>query len=603
MTTVLVLDGLSGFVLLLPLGIGVAACAAALDEAISPAAPAFPLFIAGMVLTLLAGDAFGLMFGFEAMSLASFALLLTHAEDEDSRRAALLYFGMALLGAACLMAGLALLASTGAGIDPRFAAMRAHPPAGWRASVVLLLALVGAGSKAGLVPLHVWLPPAHAAAPAPVSALMSGAMTKVALYVLARMVFDLCGPVAPPFWAMVLLVLGAASAVLGALRATQEDDLKTALACSTVEHVGLITIGLGLALAARAADLSPLATLALGGALLHALAHGGFKALLFLGAGATQHGAGTRLFSRLGGLIHRLPVTTACMMAGAACLAGLPPGSGFAGEWMLFQAVLAAPRTGGLAAQTLVSVVAALMALAVALSCVAAVRLIGVAYLGRPRTPRAAAADEAGVAARAAMLGLAGIAALIGLFPSVVLALAAPALKLLLGSDLSDRAGLITLAPQVDAPGYVPLGIALLLAGAGGAAWWLTRARAVRGHVVGPAWDCGLSPPPPWLPFGDPATQISGGGFAQPLSRALGAALLAARETVEIPPPGDTSPARHALTRTDPAAAWLFAPAAALRHRLSGLADSLQFLTIRRALMVVFVALVLFLALVAVLEQ
>jgi NADH:ubiquinone oxidoreductase subunit 5 (subunit L)/multisubunit Na+/H+ antiporter MnhA subunit len=432
---------------------------------------------------------------------------------------------------------------------------------------------------------------------------MSGAMTKVALYILARMVFDLCGPVAPPSWAMVLLAAGAASAVLGALRATQEDDLKTALACSTVEHVGLITIGLGLALAARAADLSPLATLALGGALLHALAHGGFKALLFLGAGATQHGAGTRLFSRLGGLIHRMPVTTACMMAGAACLAGLPPSSGFAGEWVLFQAVLAAPRTGGLAAQTLVSVVAALMALAVALSGAAAVRLIGVAYLGRPRTPRAAAADEAGVSARAAMLGLAAVSASIGLFPAAFLALASPALKLLLGSDLSDRAGALTLAPQVDAPGYVPLGVAVLLVAAGVAAWWLVRARTARGHVVGPAWDGGFSPPPPWLPFGDPATQIGGAGFAQPLRRALGTALLVARETVATPPPGDPSPARHGVTRVDPAAAWLFGPVAALRDRLSGLADRMQFLTIRRALMVVFVALVLFLALIAALEQ
>jgi NADH:ubiquinone oxidoreductase subunit 5 (subunit L)/multisubunit Na+/H+ antiporter MnhA subunit len=391
--------------------------------------------------------------------------------------------------------------------------------------------------------------------------------------------------------------------VLGGLRATQEADLKTVLACSTIEHVGLIAIGLGLALAARATDLSPLATLALGGALLHMLGHGLFKGLLFIGAGATQHGAGTRMFTRLGGLIHRMPVTTACMLAGAACLAGLPPSSGFAGEWTLFEAILTAPRVGGLAAQTLVCIVAAAMALAVALSAAAAVRMIGVAYLGRPRSPRAAAAEEAGFSTRAAMLGLVGLSALIGLFPSAVLALAAPASKLLLGSDLAGRASLLVLTPQRDAPGYVPLAIAALLALGAAATFWLVRTRSTQGYVVGPAWDCGFDAPPPWLPFGDPATQIGGAGFAQPLARSLGSALLAARETVEMPRPGDPGPARHAASRADPAAAWLFGPVASLRDRLSGLADGMQFLTIRRTLAVMFCVLVLFLATVAALEQ
>ncbi len=603
---VLALDGLSGFFLLLPLLIGLAAAIASLDESAPPTAPAFPLFLAGMLLTLLAGDGFGLMLGFEAMSLASFALLLTHAEEEPVRSAALLYLGIAIFGAACLIPAFALLApgtGGGFGLDLRFAAMRAHPPEALRAAAVFALVLAGAGSKAGLAPLHVWLPPAHAAAPAPVSALMSGAMTKVALYVLIRVLFDLCGPAGPLAWAMILMGLGAIGAVLGGLRATQESDLKSALACSTIENVGLIVIGLGLALAARGSDLSPLATLAFGGALLHALAHGVFKALLFLGAGATQHGAGTRVLSRLGGLIHRMPVTTACMLVGGACLAGLPPSSGFAGEWALFQAILAGPRIGGLAVQILVCIVAALMALAVALAGVAAVRLIGVAYLGRPRSPRAAAADEAGRPARGAMLGLAGLSVLIGLLPAGVLALASPAMTLLLDASLMDRATALTISPQLDAPGYVPLGIALLLALAGLGTVWLVRRRTMRGQFAGPAWDCGFGAPPPWLPFGDPATQIDATGFAQPLARALGGALLEASETVEMPPPGDTRPARHAISRTDPTSAWLFAPIGALRDRLSGFADAMQFLTIRRTLTVMFAALVLFLIVIAALEQ
>ncbi|HEY0417992.1 MAG TPA: proton-conducting transporter membrane subunit, partial [Acetobacteraceae bacterium] len=392
MPVTLGLDGLSGFFLLLLMLSGVAASAAAMDAApeYHAAMPFYPVFLAGMALTLLAADAFSLLLGFELMSVASAALVLTHHRDEGVRNAALLYIGMAAIGAACLVPAFALLGS-GGGWEFGFGAMRAHPPEGWRATLVLVLVLIGAGSKAGLAPLHVWLPPAHAATPGHVSALMSGAMTKIALYVLIRVLFDLCGPAQPLWWGVPLLVLGAFGAVLGALRANLENDLKAALACSTIENIGLIVVGLGLALTARAADLGPLAALAMGGALLHVLAHGMFKTLLFLGAGAVQHGAGTRRLDRLGGLIHRMPVTTACMLAGAACLAALPPSSGFASEWMLFQAALAAPRIGGIGLQVLVCAVAALMALAAALAAAAAMRIIGVALIAR-------AADQPGLA-------------------------------------------------------------------------------------------------------------------------------------------------------------------------------------------------------------
>ena len=599
--TTLALDGLSGFFLLLLMAAGMAASAASLDSH-AATAPFFPAFLGAMALTLLAGDAFALVLGFELMSLASFALVLTRHDDAAVRAAALLYIGMAALAAACLIPALALLAG-GAGWDLRFAAIRAHPPEGWQATLVLLLALVGAGSKAGLAPLHVWLPPAHVAAPSHVSALMSGAMTKVALYVLVRLLFDLCGPAQPIWWGVPLLVLGAGGAVLGGLRANMEDDIKSVLACSTVENIGLIAIGLGLALAARGADLSTLAALALGGAMLHALAHALFKSLLFVGAGAVQHGAGSRSLARLGGLIHRMPVTTACVLAGAASLAALPPSAGFAGEWTLLQAVLAGPRIGGLGLQTLICVVAALMALAAALAAAAAVRLVGVAFLGRPRVPRAAVAEEALPPVRAAMIGLAVAAGVVGLFPGAVLALAEPALRRLTTSGLDPGTGLLTVVPQADMPGYSALGIALLLALAASLVVWLVRTWAVQGHRAGPAWDCGFGPPPPWLPFGDPLTQYGGASFAQPLRRALGPALLHASETVDMPAPGETRAAHVAVQTSDPAEGGLFAPVARLRVRLSEFADQLQFLTIRSTLALMFAALVLFLAVIAVREQ
>jgi formate hydrogenlyase subunit 3/multisubunit Na+/H+ antiporter MnhD subunit len=594
----LALDGLSGFFLLLLMLVGIAACAAALEERAIATAPCLPLFIAAMALCVLAGDGFTVVLGFELMSLASCILMLNHPDDSEVRDAALLYLGIALFGAACLIPAFALLG----GWDANFATLRAHPPEGWRAVAVLVLVLLGAGSKAGLAPLHVWLPPAHSNAPGPISALMSGAMTKMALYVMIRLLFDLCGP-QPMWWSVPLLVAGAGGAVLGALRANLENDIKAVLACSTIENIGLIAIGLGLALAARAADMLPLAGLALGAALLHCMAHGLFKALLFLGAGATQHGAGTRRLDRLGGLIHRMPLTTAAMLAGAACLAALPPSSGFAGEWALFQAVLAGPKVGGLGMQVLVCVVAAMMALAVALAAAASVRLIGVGYLGRPRTPRCAAADEAGPPMRWALLGLAVASLLVGLFPGAVLGLATPALRLLAGGMVPLRDAGMVLAPAAEAPGYAPLAVAVLLALAGGLVCWGVRRVGVPGHRSAPAWECGFDEPPAWLPFGDPATQYSGAGFSQPLRRTLGAGVLGAREVVDMPAPGETRAAGLTVTLRDPAERWVFAGAARARDALSGLADRMQFLTIRRTLSVMVTVLVVFLALVAILEQ
>lgn len=598
----LALDPLSGVFLLL-LFVTATAAAWFATEAHAPqdarATPFFPVFVGAMALALLAADAFSLLFGFELMSLASWATVLYRHEEERSRSAALFYLGMAAFSASCLIPAFALLG----GGNPAFAAMRATPPEGWRAGLVLALVVLGAGSKAGLAPLHLWLPLAHPAAPSHISALMSGAMTKVALYVIIRVLFDLCGPAQPVWFGVPLVVMGAASAILGALRANMETDLKAVLAASTIENVGLIAIGLGVALLARGADLAPLAALALAGALLHALAHGVFKTLLFLGAGAAWHGAGSRMMQRLGGLVHRMPVTTACMMVGGIALAALPPGPGFASEWLLFQAVLAAPRIGGLALQTGMAVLAALMAMAAALAAMAAVRLIGVAFLGRPRTPRVAGAVEVGPQARAAMLALAGLALFIGLFPGVVLALIEPALRQMLRTEISGQFGAMSVRPGAEAPGYAALAIAaLLLAGGIGIAWALRR-WAAQGHRRGPAWACGFAAPPAWLPFGDPATQYGGASFAQPVRRALGTALLAARETVDMPRPGETRAGRYSTDMRDPAEPWLFVPIGRWRDKVVGVADGMQFLTIRQTLSVMFAVLVLFLAVIAGMES
>jgi len=594
----LAIDGLSSLFLALVLGLGMASGIASLEAHHVTTAPALPVFVAGMVLTLLAQDAVMLLLGFEAMSLASFVLVMTGHRDEAVRRAGLLYLGMAMLGALCLVAALGLMAGDGLSFD----SIRAHPPQGARAVAVLVLVVIGAGSKAGLAPLHVWLPPAHAAAPGPVSALMSGAMTKVALYVIIRLLFDLAGSGQPGWFGVPLIVMGLAGAVIGALRANLETDIKAVLACSTVENVGLIAIALGLGFAARAADLPAIAGLAFGAALLHAMGHGMFKALLFLAAGSVQYGAGSREMARLGGLIGAMPYTAGAMLLGAACLAGLPPSSGFAGEWMLLQSVIAALRVGGLGVQVLVCVLAAGMAMAMALAAAASVRLVGVVMLGRPRTPRCAAAVESSPPVRWALI-LLGLGSLgLGLMPGALLGLAEPALQVL-STSFAQRASLLALVPQADAPGYAPLGIlALLFLLLMGIAACL-RNWAVAGYRHGPAWDCGFGAPPDWLPFGDPATQYGPGSMAQPLRRALGGSLLAARQSVTMPAPEDSAPARFTETAQDPAERLIFAPIHRLRATISHLADLMTFLTVRQSLSVLFAALVLFLAVIAALEQ
>ncbi len=596
----LAIDPLSAW-FLLPLGLSVG-CASlfALGGVHGPVAPRllvpWPIFVAGMALTILAADGFTLLLGFEAMSLASWALVAHDDAQPENRRAARIYLGFAGFGGLALVLAFGVL--SGVAGDTAFAALRDAPPEGARAFAVLLLVLAGAGSKAGIAPLHVWLPLAHPAAPSHVSAVMSGAMTKVALYVIARFAFDLMGP-AQPFWlGAPLIALGAASAVIGALRANLEDDTKVLLACSTIENIGLIAMGLGLALAFRGADLPALAALAAAAALLHTLNHAVFKTLLFLVAGEVLHGALSRRLDRLGGLIHRMPVTAWAALAGVAAAASLPPLSGFASEWLLLQALLAAWRVGDIAFQMGVAAATALAALAAALAAAAMVRFWGLVFLGRPRTPRAAGAVERTGASQWALLVPAALTILLGLVPGTMLDLAEPALRLMAGTA-APQTGWLAIGAAEGGAQYWPIPVALLLAAAIGLTAWVVRRRAPAGVVPGPAWDCGFIAAPQHLPFGDPASQPSAAGFAQPLRRMLGTSLLGAHEHVAMPGPGETRAAVLTTGFADPAMAVLEGPLPRWRDALTAQAERLRGLSIRQCLGLTFGAVVLMLALLA----
>lgn len=540
--------------------------------------PAFPLFLLGMNLVLLADGAFGFLLAWETMSVASWLLVLSTHREEGTPRAAHLYLVMASLGTLCLLLAFGLLAA-GAG-GQGFADLRAGRAEGWVLAAAVLLAIVGAGSKAGLVPLHVWLPLAHPAAPSHVSALMSGVMTKVAVYALVRILFDLAGP--PGWWwGALLLALGALTAVAGVLYALFQDDTKRLLAYSTVENIGFVTLCLGLALLFKAEGVGGVAAVALAAALLHVLNHSLFKTLLFYGAGAVLVASGSRSLDRLGGLVRRMPVTAPLVLVGAGAASALPPLNGFASEWLGFQAILHGPQLSpfGLKVGAMVAGVAAALAAALAAACF--LRFFGIAFLGRARSAEAAAATEANRPMLAAMAVPAVLCLAVGVLPGAFLGLAGGASDITVGARLAEGAGWLWLAPSTGAGfggnSYAPVLVVLAGAGLAALAWKLLEARAPTRLRRAIPWGCGYPDP-------GPVAQYGGHGFAQPLRRLFGGTVFAARERVSMPEPGETQAAGYEASERDPAWDLLASPVARAAGRVADLLEWQRRLGIRENL-------------------
>ena len=344
------------------------------------------LFVAGMQLVVLADDAFVFMVAWEVMSLASYFLVAFEHQHSPNRRAAFLYLLMAHVGALAILLGFGVLSGLGDGFS--FDAMRAAPQGPAWAGLAFALALAGFGTKAGLMPLHAWLPEAHPAAASHVSALMSGVMLKVAVYGFVRFAFDLLS--APHWgWGLSALLIGSVSALAGVLFALVETDLKRLLAWSSVENVGIIFVALGFSLLFSASGAPSLAALALVAALFHALNHALFKSLLFLGAGAVLHTSHQRDIESMGGLIHRMPTTALCFLVGCLSISSLPPFNGFASEWLIFQTALQVSLLESGALRALLPFVAAMLALTGALAAACFVKVFGLAFLGVARSSRA----------------------------------------------------------------------------------------------------------------------------------------------------------------------------------------------------------------------
>jgi hydrogenase-4 component B len=547
--------------------------------------PFYPLFLAAMNLVVVADDAFTFLFAWEFMSLSSWALVVAHDRVQENLRAGYLYIIMASFGTLALLLAFGLFAGPDGAYA--FSAMRDNHLSPALAALILFLVLIGTGSKAGLVPLHAWLPLAHPAAPSQVSGLLSGVMTKVAVYAFVRIVFDLLGEPAW-WWSMVVLALAGVTCVMGVLYALMQHDLKRLLAYHTVENIGIIFIGLGLALGFQSFGLAWAAALAFTAALLHVLNHSLFKNLLFLGAGSVLASTGQRDMEHLGGLIHRMPLTTFAFLIGCIAISALPPLNGFVSEWLTFQAILQSPQLPSWGLKFLVPAVGALLALSAALAAACFVKAFGVTFLGRPRSKEAANPRETDAFSLTSMFVLAGLCLLAGILPGFFIDALAPAAKAMVGDSMPLQRDVpyLSIVPIAEArSSYNGLLVCLFMLLSASAAAFAIHRLASDKLRRGPAWDCGYPDP-------SPATQYTASSFAQPLRRVFGTLVFRASERVEMPPPGDAAPARITVHLTDVVWDVLYAPIARAVAYVADRLNRMQYLSIRRYLSFVFAALV-----------
>ncbi len=554
--------------------------------------PYYPVFLAAMNLVVLADDAFVFLLSWEFMSLASWGMVVAHHRVPANVRAGYIYLVMASFGTLCLFLAFGVLA--GSAGEYSFAAMRAAPLTQALALIAGTLTLIGAGSKAGIVPLHVWLPLAHPAAPSHVSALLSGVMTKVGVYGFVRIVFDLIGE-PTPYSGLIVAGIGGITAVLGVLYALMQHDIKRLLAYHTVENIGIIFIGLGLALAFRANGIGWAAALALTAALFHVFNHSVFKSLLFFGAGSVLVATGERDMERLGGLIHRMPVTAFAFLIGCMAISALPPLNGFVSEWLTFQAILVSPQLPQWGLKLVVPAVGALLALSAALAAACFVKAFGVMFLGRARTNAAQAAVEVDNWQRAAMLVLVALCVLAGILPGPVVDALAPVAHMLVGDAMPQQTFLpwLSIVPIAKSrSSYNGLLILLFLAGSATLTAMTIHRFATRATRRSAIWDCGF-------PLASPAAQYTSSSFAMPIRRVFGASVFRVREIVDMPPPGAMRAGHFQVRVFDPAWFALYGPLARAVRRAANFLNRLQFLTIRSYLTLVFCALILLLLVVA----
>ena len=542
----------------------------------------YHVFIASMALVLLADDAYAFMVFWETMALSSYFLVTSDHTKAEIRRAGFLYLLIAHVGAIGILLCFGVLHGTG---DYTFDTMRVVQLAPFWATVAFALALFGFGAKAGMLPLHVWLPEAHPAAPSPVSALMSAVMLKTAIYGLLRVLFDLLH-MQVWWWGVVILVLGLATALYGVVFSAVQSDMKRLLAYSSIENIGFILVGIGLSVTFQSYGMRALAALSLTAALYHCINHAYFKSLLFLATGSVLHATRERALGKLGGLIHRMPWVAWLALIGTLAIAGLPPLNGFVSEWLMLQAFLFTPSLPHPYLNMLIPVAAAAVALVAALSGYVMVKFYGVVFLGQPREPSLATAHDAGIWERAGLVWLAAGCIALGVAPVAVIGVIDAVSGQLLGKTLGAGAtGWMFLAPiSPDRASYAPL-LFLIVILVVWLATWLAVRRFYHGRVRrAPPWDCGF-------PAQNARMQDSAEGFGQPIRQVFEPFFRMQRE---LPAPFDAAP-RYRVTVEDHFWYWLYLPLAKVTDTLTRVVTLLQRGRISVYLMYSFVTLLILL--------
>jgi len=566
------LDSLAAFFLMVigAVGAGVSVFAAGYFRRAEGTPPGllcleYHVFLAAMTLVVLADDAYAFMVMWETMALSSYFLVTANHRVPEVRRAGYLYLTMAHIGAVAILLCFGVLqANTG---DYTFANMRTQQLSAFWASVAFLLALLGFGAKAGLLPLHVWLPEAHPAAPSPVSALMSAVMLKTAVYGLLRVSFDLLHTQVW-WWGVLLLALGLATALFGVVFAAVQVDMKRLLAYSSIENIGLILASIGLALVFAAYDMKALAALALTAALYHVASHAFFKSLLFLSTGCVLHATAQRSLGKLGGLIRYMPWLAWVTLLGVLTSAGLPPFGGFVSEWLLLQSFLFTPGLPHSLLNMLVPLAAALVALVAALAGYTMVKFFGVIFLGQPREESLAQAHDAGSWERIGMLWLVVGCIGLGLAPVQFIQLIDPVTQQLVAAGLGRTVatGGWLLAPiSVERASYGPVIFLLGVAASFGLAWLMVRLFYHGRLRRAPAWDCGY----PWQ---NARMQDTAEGFGQPIRQIFEPFFVMRRE---LPSPFDAKP-RYRVVVEDHFWRWIYLPLVAVASRIARVVGLLQ---------------------------
>lgn len=465
------------------------------------------VLLASMVVVIVAHAAVLFLVAWEIMAVSAYFLIMFEGERAEVRRAGLIYLVVTHTGTLSLIAMFLVWGRTAP--DLTFQSLAAAAPGvPWGGGLVLLLALVGFGAKAGIVPFHFWLPGAHAAAPSHVSALLSGVMLKMGIYGILR-VLSLLGP-APAWFGWTLFGLGLASGVLGVLWALNQEDLKRVLAYSSVENIGIILLGLGVGVLGLAYRQPVVAALGFTGALLHSMNHALFKSLLFMGAGAVVRATGTRVMDRMGGLGRRLPLTAVAFGVGSVAIVGLPPLNGFVGEWIAVQGLLHGAQIPGVLALLVLAVAGLGLIGALALTCFS--RVAGTVFLGHPRSQVVSGGDAAGLVVP--MAGLAALCIILGALPALEVRPAATVVQGLLGGASAGTAD----AASVLRQSLPSLGaVAALVAGLVAAGWYL-RWRNAR-HLAprhASTWGCA---------YGQPTTrmQYTASSYSAPVLHAFAA--------------------------------------------------------------------------------